>query len=467
MGQGKRRGAELPGWAPVPGDLETYRGALFRAIAEASADGIIGIANDGTIIAWNPGAETIYGYSAAEAVGRKVTLLIPPDRHDYAIGRIAAFRTVERFETTHRTRDGREIDVAITLSPIFDAEGTMIAQSAVLRDVTEAKRLARERDRLAAAVAAAHDSVIVWEPDGTIVSWNPASERLYGYTAEEAVGQSLLMLVEPERHDYWQKTLPDVLGGKLFDQYETVRRHKSGRLIDVSLTVSVIRDEDGRIEGVVTIARDVTERKRAAERQRFLLNELDHRVKNTLAAVQSIAAQSLRGTQDPEDARRKLEERLLALANAHDLLTRDQWTGVALTDLAGRLLTPYGGDEPGRVAIAGPELRLPARAAVAFAMAFHELATNAAKYGALSCPEGRVRLDWRLDREGPGTRLRLAWREEGGPRVSPPNRRGFGSRLVEEGLARELGGDVAIRYEPEGVVCAMDIPLPLGEPAAA
>ncbi len=445
--------------------LDVYRDALFRAIAEASADGIIGIAADGTIIAWNPGAENIYGYSVDEAVGRPLTLLIPPERHDYAIERVASFRKFERIEATHLTRDGREIDVAITLSPIFDADGTVVAQSAVLRDITADKRLARERERLAAAIAAAHDSIIVWEPDGTIVSWNAASERLYGYAADAAIGQSILMLVEPERHAFWRETAAHVLAGKMFKQYETIRVHKSGRRIDVSLTVSLIRGDDGRPVGVVTIARDITERKRAAERQRFLLNELDHRVKNTLAAVQSIATQSLRGARDPEAARRNLDERLVALAKAHDLLTRDQWTGVALGELAGQLLAPYGGDDPARVVVAGPELRLPTRAAVAFAMAFHELATNAAKYGALSCPEGRVRIDWQVTAGGAAPRLRLTWREAGGPEVVVPGRRGFGSRMVEDGLAHEFGGEVVLRYEPTGVVCAMDIPLPVRGPA--
>ncbi len=466
MAEGRRRTSRSPDATATARELETYRDALFRAIAEASADGIIGISTDGTILAWNPGAEAIYGYGADEAVGRKITMLIPPDRRDYALGRIAAFRDVAKFEATHVARDGREIDVAVTLSPIFDADGAMVAQSAVLRDVTEAKRLARERDRLAAAVASAHDSVIVWDPDGTIVAWNPASEQLYGYTAEEALGQSLpQLLVEPERHEVWRRTLPDVLAGKLFDQYETVRRHKSGRRLDVSLTVSVIRDGRDQATGLVTIARDITERKRAAERQRLLLNELDHRVKNTLAAVQSIAAQSLRGAQDPDSARRKLDERLVALAAAHDLLTRDRWTGVALAELAERLLAPYGGDDPARIAVAGPELRLPSHAAVAFAMAFHELATNAAKYGALSLSEGQVRVEWRLDVSPAGERLRLTWCEQGGPAVLPPTRRGFGSRLVEEGLAHELGGAVELRFEPDGLVCAMDLPLPRPEPA--
>ncbi len=327
------------------------------------------------------------------------------------------------------------------------------------RDALRAPIHGRETDRLAAATAATHDSIVLWEPDGTIVSWNAASERLYGYGAWEAVGRPILMLVEPERHDFWRAALPDVLAGKLFEQYETVRVHKTGRRIDVSLTVSPIHGDDGTPTAVVTIARDITERKRAADRQRVLLNELHHRVKNTLAAVQSIAAQSLRGVPEAGDARRKLEERLIALAKAHDLLTRDQWTGVVLAELASQLLAPYGGDDPARVTIEGPELRLPSLTTAALAMALHELATNAAKYGALSCPEGRVRLDWRITPGDGAGRLSLTWRERGGPAVAPPEKRGFGARMIEDGLAQGLGDAVSIRYEPAGVVCTMDISL--------
>ncbi len=182
-------------------------------------------------------------------------------------------------------------------------------------------------------------------------------------------------------------------------------------------------------------------------------------MKNTLAAVQSIAALSLRGVPEADDARRKLEERLIALAKAHDLLTRGQWTGVVLSELASQLLAPYGGDDQARVAIEGPELRLPSVTTATLAMALHELATNAAKYGALSCPEGRVRLDWRIAPGDGAGRLSLTWRERGGPAVVPPEKRGFGARMIEDGLAQGLGGAASIRYEPAGVVCTMDISL--------
>jgi two-component sensor histidine kinase len=215
------------------------------------------------------------------------------------------------------------------------------------------------------------------------------------------------------------------------------------------------------------IVRDVAERSwaaveraRAEEHQRLLINELNHRVKNTLASVQGIAFQTLRGEMPLAEARARFEARLIALSRAHDLLTEENWGGASLERVVKDALEHLAG-EAARVDVEGEPLRLAPRAALALAMALHELGTNAAKYGALSVEGGRVSISW----EQAGGRLRLQWRESGGPPVEPPGRRGFGSRLIERGLAADLGGTAALRFDPAGLRCEIEASLAAIAPA--
>ena len=197
-----------------------------------------------------------------------------------------------------------------------------------------------------------------------------------------------------------------------------------------------------------------------ADHKQLLVNELNHRVKNTLAIIQSLAAQALRGERDIAEARADFESRLMALAAANVLMTEAEWRSVPLRELADRTIQPFAQGTSGRFALSGPDVLLPPKSAVAFALAVHELCTNAAKYGALSREGGAVAIDWTLE----GERLRLTWRESGGPPVVAPARRGFGSRLLERGLAAELNGIVALVFRPEGLCCEMDVPAPADDP---
>jgi two-component sensor histidine kinase/CHASE1-domain containing sensor protein len=213
-------------------------------------------------------------------------------------------------------------------------------------------------------------------------------------------------------------------------------------------------------------ARMAAERELAARtaieaRQKLLLDELNHRVKNTLATVQSIAAQSLRQTGDVESVRRNFEDRLIALSHAHNLLTRDAWRGANLAELAEIELRPYAGADRSRIEIVGPAVWLSPNTAVAMSMALHELTTNAVKYGALSNPTGHVSLEWTLSDAGAEQeRLTLIWEEQGGPPVAPPKRRGFGSRLIVGGLAHQLDGEVQLTFPVEGVRCVITFLAP-------
>jgi two-component sensor histidine kinase len=216
----------------------------------------------------------------------------------------------------------------------------------------------------------------------------------------------------------------------------------------------------------IELCRDVAERTWAAverarsdARQRLLINELNHRVKNTLATVQSIAAQSFK-VGDPEAARDAFEARLFALSKTHDVLTRENWEGANLHDIVAEALAPYRREQTERFTIGGAPLQMPPRVALSLAMALHELSTNAAKYGAFSTDSGRVSVQWDVTETADADKVTLRWREQGGPLVQEPTRKGFGSRLIERGLTRELAGEVTLDYQPSGLSCTISFPLP-------
>jgi two-component sensor histidine kinase len=214
---------------------------------------------------------------------------------------------------------------------------------------------------------------------------------------------------------------------------------------------------NGEVIGLVGVSVDITEHKRLEDRQRLMINELNHRVKNTLATVQAITARTLRGI-DPA-IRRTLEDRFLAIASAHDVLTHEKWEGAGLHDVAAAVLAPFGYPDPDRIGVRGPALMLRPGAALALAMGLHELATNALKYGAWSTASGRVELTWDLTHDT-ARQIRLAWQERSGPPVVPPLSRGFGTRLLERSLAQDLGGSVRIGFDdPAGVSCLIEAPL--------
>jgi PAS domain S-box-containing protein len=239
---------------------------------------------------------------------------------------------------------------------------------------------------------------------------------------------------------------------------------KAGDAVWTNLTVSLVRDSGGTPAYFVSIIEDITARKEVEEEQRhyqrqlrLLNNELNHRVKNTLATVQSMAAQTMRSEPDPSAAYEKFESRLLSLSQVHDVLTRESWHGAGLAEVAERALEPFSSLSSGQIAINGPVVWLQPGAALTMALVFHELATNAVKYGALSVDTGRVDLAWTLSEDG---LLRLKWVESGGPPVAPPTRKGFGSRLIERGLRGEFHGSAATEYQPSGVICTMEAYLP-------
>jgi two-component sensor histidine kinase len=227
-----------------------------------------------------------------------------------------------------------------------------------------------------------------------------------------------------------------------------------------------VRDADQSFLYGVRVVQDITERKEAEERQKLLVDELNHRVKNTLATVQSLASQTARGTDSPDTFREAFEGRLIALSQAHDQLTRRHWRSADLHDIITAVVAPYRARAQDSIAADGEDVTLSPRAALTLAMALHELTTNAAKYGALSTPAGRIHVGWRVMREPPHpTMLRLEWREEGGPAVVAPTRQGFGTRFIEGSVAAELQGTATLAFDPAGLRCIMQIPIDDAVPA--
>ncbi|RYD46100.1 MAG: PAS domain S-box protein, partial [Sphingomonadales bacterium] len=241
----------------------------------------------------------------------------------------------------------------------------------------------------------------------------------------------------------------------------TIRvRTRDGRPLVWEVSSRLIEDTAGRPTGLHAICRDVTEAKRSETHLRLLIDELNHRVKNMLAIVQGIAQQSFKADRDIVTARRAFEGRLAALSEAHNLLTREHWGLVSMTQIIGDAVRPHG--EPARFALDGPDLAIMPKTAISLALAIHELATNAVKHGALSNAAGQVAIRWARVAGENSHRLSLVWEESGGPDVHAPEHRGFGTRMIERGLAAELAGTVKIDFRSKGVVCTVDAPLPEG-----
>jgi PAS domain S-box-containing protein len=300
------------------------------------------------------------------------------------------------------------------------------------------------------------------EPGHPIIFANDAFLALTGYDRNEVLGHgfNFLMARGADRKALAQVEAAfetSANGGS-----EIHYRRKDGSLFWAAFHISPVRDESGDVVQHFASFMDLTKQKKEQAQSTMMINELNHRVKNTLATVQSIVWQALRKAADPDIIRQYIESRLFALSRSHDLLTREHWEGAGLRDLINEALEPFGvaNGRAERFVVTGKNIRIPPNATLALGIAFHELATNAVKYGAFSNKSGSILIAWTIEPAPEGNRLLLRWQEKNGPPVTPPSRRGFGSRVVERGLAHELGGTVHLDYRPDGVVCTINIPAP-------
>ena len=295
-----------------------------------------------------------------------------------------------------------------------------------------------------------------------IIFANDSFLKLTGYQRDEVLGHSFNFLLaqgaDPKTLEFVEAAFE-----ACDDHSSEVRyRRKDGSEFWAALFVSPVRDESGDIFEHFASFIDLTRHKEEQAQSRMLIDELNHRVKNTLTTVQSIVSQGLRNASNPAEIREAIESRLFALSRSHDLLTRENWESAGLHDIVNAAMEPFrvadGRSE--RFKVTGANVRFPPKAALALGIAFHELATNAVKYGAFYGETGCVRITWTIEPKPDGDRLLLCWSEENGPPVTPPTKKGFGSRVIERGLDFELGGSTRLDYRPEGVVCTIDIPAP-------
>jgi PAS domain S-box-containing protein len=412
---------------------------------------------DGPIEFWNAGAERLYGFASDEAIGRRSHALLQTKFPIEFADLLSQLQNKHYWsgELRHTCKDGREVIVDSRMQWLSD--GTVLE---VNRDVTERKQieaLLRENEQqlrwLASIVESSDDAIVSKNLDGIIASWNRGAERVFGYTAGEAIGRAITIVIPEDRQSEEREILTRIRRGERIDHFETVRQRKHGSLITVSLTVSPVKNAEGKIVGASKIARDITEQKRDQEQIAILAREAEHRSKNLLATVQ--ATVNLSRADKPEDLKRAIEGRIQALANVHSLFVDSRWNGAELSTIASRELAPYFGKDDSRARIAGPSVWLEPNAAQAVAMALHELATNAAKYGALSAAGGQVNLEWLHGTDG---RLNLRWKEKGGPAVQEPTRKGFGGRVIGQ-LFAQLKGEAHFDWRREGLVCEITFPV--------
>ncbi|QCI68524.1 PAS domain S-box protein [Phreatobacter stygius] len=366
-------------------------------------------------------------------------------------------RPVRGVEAVAERPDGTRVPFMPYPTPLKDASGQVTGAINLLVDIGHHKTAEIESARLAAIVASSDDAIISKTLEGRITSWNAGATRIFGYEADEMIGAPILRIIPPELHEEEFEILAKLKRGERLDHFETIRVARDGRRLDISLTVSPLFDKAGHVIGTSKVARDITERKRSEELQRLLFDELNHRVKNTLATIQAIASQSLRRATSPGDFVQSFNGRVQALARAHDLLVRGKMTGADVAELV-REQVVLGSPDGTRIVCSGPRLKLDAQAAVQLALVLHELATNARKYGALSVPTGQLSINWKMQMNG-GRELFLEWQESGVPKVDAPTSHGFGTTLIQRTLETN-GGQADMHYGAHGVVCEIRLHLP-------
>jgi two-component sensor histidine kinase len=415
---------------------------------------------DWRIYLYNAAAERHFGRPASQMIGTDAVGEFPQDRTEER-GRILHEAMARRATLRGETLSLMGRYVSYVAFPLGDGLGVFV------RDVTDRRNAEKQRELAEEALrkrSTELEAVLETIPTGGVVHDRPRDAQRHRQpprhraAAHAARGRSVARARPADRlHRVPRRRRAGAAGSPPAPR--RARRDGAGRAARSALrrrrappaaaARRALRNSAGELQGAVCAAADVTERHRYEEHLKLLLNELNHRVKNTLAIVQSIASLTLK---DADAAlRAAFEERLLTLSAAHNLLTDESWTGADLVAVVRASLRTARE----RIRFEGPDMRLRPKSAVALSMALHELGTNALKYGALSAERGAVTVRWSAD----GGRFRLLWQESGGPPVSPPARRGFGSRMIERGLAAELQGEVRIDWRPDGVVCTIDAPL--------
>ena len=358
----------------------------------------------------------------------------------------------------HLMRAGRALGQGRPVQPLSTALREADELSSVLAGAaTELRARTQAQAHLAAIVSSSPNAMLSLSPDSIILTWNAAAEQLFGYQASEVLGKSARLIFPDERMSELAEINAEVRSGNPVHR-DVQRRHKDGHLLDLSVSVAPMYDEAGRVVGISSIVRDIGERRAREKHIEFLMRELAHRSKNLLAVVQAIAGQTARYSDSMNEFQTRFSERLHAMARAQDLLVSRNWEGAQLTDLVHSQMAPFTEDVSARIEMKGPEVDLRSDAVHSLTLALHELATNAAKYGALSVPDGRVAVDWQVTDAGPDGRFHMTWREHDGPPVTPPERKGFGHVVIADMVGNALRGQVELRFDQSGLCWTLDAP---------
>lgn len=431
--------------------------AKFRTALEIGTVGAIYFDMDGLLTDANDAFLRMGSYSREDLdSGRLTWQRLTPDEwmqdSERAFAELKEKGHTTPYEKEYIRKDGSRWWALFAAKLLPDGTGFEFVLDITDRKRTE-ERLRDTTRQLNSLLENASVAIFVMDERQHCTYMNPAAETLTGYTLAETQGRPL--------HDFVHHSYPD---GRPFpieecaidrafpennkEQGEEVFVHKDGSFYPVAFTASPIRDENAKTIGTIIEVRDISSEKAAKGRQALLIGELHHRVKNTLATVQAVMDFTLRTSETMETFRQGMTGRLSSLARSHTILTENEWDGADLREIVCAELDPY--DDGERLTLDGATFHIPVNFAVPFAMAVHELTTNAVKYGALSVPDGRLTVSWTTERTEGGTRLHLEWIESNGPLVTPPTRRGFGSTLLARVLAGQFGGIVDVKFPPEG-----------------
>lgn len=439
--------------------------ARNRSVFEQSAVGFEQVALDGRLLGINDLLCKLLGYTREECLAKTFKTLTHPEDWGAEEKLIGAMLNGElphyTLEKRLITKSGEPIWVRITSAAVRDADGKAICRTSVVEDVTEWRKAREASARLAAIVQASPDAMFSTCLSGNVETWNPAGTILFGYANDEIIGQSLMVLAARAKPTEFADNLAALLRGEIL-KLDAKWRHKNGTFIDVAVSAAPIRTKD-QISSISLTVQDIRDRKKREAHILLLNRELAHRVKNTLAVIQSISNQTMRSTPDPKCFRVAFQGRLQALSSANDLLMQTSWDGSELKDFIDRQLAPLMPKGSAHLSKDGPLVIVPAELTVHLGLALHELGTNALKYGAWSMPAGHVRLTWEVQHavEAESPRLLLTWTEQGCRPIKAPLRRGFGTSLIEKGIPDAI---VERHFRPEGLICTINVALPQTRP---
>ena len=441
-----------PPRSPAKRDSE----ALLAALISFSRDAILSTSPQGVIQTWNDGAQRLLGWNTQDAMGQPMLTLVTDLANEKGRALMARAMKGEQFQMELELLDhqGQRVEVSVGAAPVRNQQDQIIALSFIIRDLRRRRRSEANDAMLASLVRQSRDSIFSVTCEGLISTWNPASEKLYGYTSEEAINRPLALILPKDRREESRTMFAQIMRGEMVF-FETQRQRKDGRLVDVAISGAPLRDAQDAIIGVSAIHRDITQQRDHERQMELVMRELAHRSKNLLAIILSMAAQTARNSPALPEFNARFTRRLQGLAHSHDLLIQQNWRGAPIRDLIKSHLEPFMEHDRTRVTLEGPDVIVDPKAAQNIGLALHELATNASKYGALCGAKGHVTIKWGATKEGA---FALEWRECGGPRVKTPKRRGLGQTVLERLTSQALEGKASLSFASEGVTWRIEIP---------